>query len=366
MLLLALAGTESVPASAAPSLPGAVTARCATPAAFSAARLAAASLVVPADESDLAAVLPEVRAGVGGVLLLGSSAPADLATELARLASAAPGGVAPWVMLDEEGGAVQRLANLVGDLPAARTLGASDSPTEIRALATTLGRRLRALGVTMDLAPVLDADGGAGPNARDADGTRSFSANPAVAAADGIAFAKGLLAGGVVPVVKHFPGLGGATGNTDLVVASTKPWSLERESGLVPFADAVRVGLPAVMVSVAGVPGLSSEPASLSAAVVGGELRHGLGFHGLVLSDSLSAVSVSGRGFTLARGAVATLAAGGDLVLYNATVAGTQAVTTTLEQAIEGALATGRLQRSTLVAAAAESLRLRGVRSCSR
>jgi len=78
---------------------------------------------------------------------------------------------------------------------------------------------MRATGVTMDLAPVLDVDGGQGPDDQDPDGTRSFSANEKIASADGLAFAAGLEAGGVIPVVKHFPGLGGSTGNTDMMSA---------------------------------------------------------------------------------------------------------------------------------------------------
>ncbi len=341
-------------------------ARCLPPTTLTPERLAERALVVPAEEGDLHAVLPGVRAGVGGIILLGSAAPVDLRSQLAALAAAAPSGIAPWVMVDEEGGAVQRLANLVGGVPAARTLGATERPAQITAVATTLGRRLAALGISMDLAPVLDADGGAGPNSRDADGTRSFSADPATAAADGIAFAEGLANGGVVPVVKHFPGLGGASGNTDLVVASTRPWGGLRASGLVPFADAVKAHLPAVMVANAAVPGLSALPASLSPPVVTGLLRGRLGFRGLVLSDSLSAVSVSGRGFSLPAAAVSSLAAGADLVLYNATAGATGSVTSSLAKAIVAAVGDGRLHRPALLASLRRSLAARGVRVCPR
>jgi beta-N-acetylhexosaminidase len=216
----------------------------------------------------------------------------------------------------------------------------------------------------MDLAPVLDADGGVGPNNADADGTRSFSANPAIAAADGIAFARGLEAGGVTPVVKHFPGLGGATGNTDVVVASTKPWSILSHAGLTPFAQAVHDGLPAVMVANAAVPGLTSLPASLSPTVIDGELRTTLGFRGLVLTDSLSAVSVSGRGFSLPAAAVRALEAGADLVLYNATVPQTATTTSSIESALLKALTSGQLSRASLVASVTRSLTDRGVSLC--
>ena len=81
-----------------------------------------------------------------------------------------PGGVKPLVMTDEEGGLVQRMANLVGSIPAPRTMGATMTPAQIEALAMLAGRRMLAAGVTMDLAPVLDVDGGVGPTARDPDG----------------------------------------------------------------------------------------------------------------------------------------------------------------------------------------------------
>ena len=127
-------------------------------------RLAEQTVVVPVDETDVASVGPEVAAGAGGVILFGSTAPSDLGTSLQSLDSLAPGGIAPFVMSDEEGGVVQRMANLVGSIPSAREMGATMTPTEIRHLATDLAERMRQAGVTMDLAPVLDVDGGQGPN----------------------------------------------------------------------------------------------------------------------------------------------------------------------------------------------------------
>ena len=133
--------------------------------------------MVPVEENDVASVTPDVAGGAGGVILFGSSAPPDLAHAIAGLAASAPGGIRPFVMTDEEGGAVQRMANLVGSVPSAREMGATMTPTQITRLARGLGLRLRAAGVTMDLAPVLDVDGGAGPDNRNPDGTRSFSAD---------------------------------------------------------------------------------------------------------------------------------------------------------------------------------------------
>ena len=327
-------------------------------------RLAEQTVVVPVDENDVASVRDQVAAGAGGVILFGSSAPADLGTQLARLLAAAP-GVAPLVMTDEEGGAVQRMANLVGDIPSARTMGATMTPRQIRRLAHRAGLRMRAAGVTMDLAPVLDLDGRPGPSATNPDGTRSFSPQSRVATRAGLAFAAGLRRAGVVPVVKHFPGLGGATANTDLAPAQTKPWSRLRRRGLLPFVAAVHAGLPAVMVANASVPGLTSMPASLSRAVIARVLRHRLGFSGLVMTDSLSAVAVRDAGFGVPRASVQALRAGADMVLYGAAPGRVGPLTRRTVQTMVSAVRNRHLTRRRLQAAALHVLRVKHADLCT-
>ena len=317
-------------------------------ATWSLQRLAEQTVVVPVDETGVGAVQNEVAAGAGGVLLFGTQAPLDLGAALAALKAQAPDGVAPLVMSDEEGGAIQRMANLVGAMPSAREMGATLTPAQIQALATTVGRRMKAAGVTMDLAPVLDLDGGDGPDPTDADGTRSFSLVAGVATADGLAFAAGLQAAGIVPAVKHFPGLGGATANPDLAPASTLPWSTLQGDGLLPFQAAISAHVPAVMVADAAVPGLTALPASLSPTVITAVLRNRLHFDGLVLTDSLSAAAVSAAGYTVAQAAVAALAAGADMVLYNGKPETIPGLTAATVQAIVDAARSGRLQRSRL------------------
>jgi beta-N-acetylhexosaminidase len=186
-------------------------------------RLAAQTVVVPVDENHVGRVAAEVADGVGGVILFGRTAPADLRADLGRLLRSAPGGIAPVVMTDEEGGAVQRMANLVGDMPSARRMARRLTSDQVRALARRVAERMAAHRVTMNLAPVLDIDDRPGPSATNPDGTRSFGIDPAVARTYGLAFADGMRAGGVVPVVKHFPGLGHATTNTDVAPAWTRP-----------------------------------------------------------------------------------------------------------------------------------------------
>ena len=334
-------------------------------ATWSLTRLAEQTLVVPVEETDVASVTAEVAAGAGGVILFGSSAPATLASGLHALAAVAPGGIAPFVMTDEEGGVVQRMANLVGSLPSARQMAATMSPAQIRQLVTTIALRMRAAGVTMDLAPVLDLDNGVGPNNRDPDGTRSFSLNATVTAADGVAFMQGLEAGGVVPVVKHFPGLGQASGNTDVAPATTQPWTSLQHAGLLPFQSSIRAGAPVVMIANATVPGLSSLPASISPVVMTTVLRDQLRFQGLVITDSLSAGALADIGYPVPRAVVAAITAGADMVLYTAAAAQVASLTASTAAALVAAVNAGTLDRSRLMNAVANILNAKRVDLCA-
>jgi len=333
-------------------------------AAWDLPRLAAQTLMVPVDEGDVASIAPQVAAGAGGVILFGSMAPPDLGSRLTQLDATAPGGVAPLVATDEEGGAVQRMANLVGGIPSAREMALTMTPAEIESLAFGLGQRLRAAGVTVDLAPVLDLDAGDGPSSTDPDGTRSFGVSPTLVTADGLAFLGGLEQAGVVPVVKHFPGLGGATGNTDNGPASTAPWSIVEHEGLVPFEAAVADVVPAVMVTDATVPGLTNVPASISGAVIEGVLRGRLGFDGLVLTDSLSAGAFGALGYSVPQATVDALIAGADMVLYSADSSQVGALTDQTVAAIVSAVSSGQLSLSRLIDADAHILGAKHVNLC--
>jgi beta-N-acetylhexosaminidase len=334
-------------------------------ATWSLTRLAEQTLVVPVEETDVASVTAEVAAGAGGVILFGSSAPANLASDLHALNAVAPGGIAPLVMTDEEGGVVQRMANLVGSLPSARQMAATMSPAQIRQLVTTIALRMRAAGVTMDLAPVLDLDNGVGPNNRDPDGTRSFSLSATVTADDGVAFMQGLEAGSIVPVVKHFPGLGQASGNTDVAPATTQPWTSLQHAGLLPFQRSISAGAPVVMIANATVPGLSTLPASISPVVMTTVLRDQLGFQGLVITDSLSAGALADIGYPVPRAAVAAITAGADMVLYTAAAAQVASLTASTAAALDAAVNAGALDRSRLMNAVANILNTKGVDLCA-
>lgn len=361
-----LPGANAATHPRAPTGRGAVSGACRAArgvASWSTDRLIEQLIVAPVDAGAISGARPEVAAGVGGLILTGV-APVDLKGQIARTLRFAPGGIVPLVMTDEEGGAVQRLVSLVGDLPSARTMGATMTPFAIDHLAFRLARSMRGLGLTMDLAPVADIDARPGPSLTNADGTRSFGANPAQVTADALAFAAGLERGGVIPVIKHFPGLGGALANTDFAAANTPPWSSVERSGLVPFARAIDARIPAVMVSNAMIPGLSRVPASLSGAVITGELRTRLHFRGLVLTDSLSAVAIGLAHYSLETAAVAALRAGADMVLFNASAASLYTTTTSIVSAIDTAIRRGVISRAQILRAVAEVLSVKHLAGC--
>ena len=318
-------------------------------------------LITSASVSDLSGAIAAAQAGVGGIVLMGNNPPGNLAAEISSVISAASPGVAPMMMTDEEGGAVQRLASLIGSIPSPREMAATMSTSAVRALAAGVGTKMRALGIGMDLAPVVDLDAGAGPSATDPDGTRSFSSDASVATAYAQAFAKGLSEAGVIPVLKHFPGLGGASANTDVASAHTLSFTELKTSGLLPFEAMIKSGAAAVMVSNATVPGLSDVvPTSLSTAVVTGLLREQLGFNGVIMTDSLQSVAISNYQPDLGVAALDAFAAGNDMAMFAGLSPNEGALFKEVLGTVSSAIASGELSRPAIEASVGRILLIKG------
>ena len=144
--------------------------------------------------------------------------------------------------MDEEGGLVQRLSEIVGELPSAKEMAETMSPEQVRDLMAEHGKKIRDLGITVDFAPVVDLAGG--QNVSDnAIGSRSFSADPQVVADYARAYSEGLQQAGVTPVLKHFPGHGHATGDSHLGAVTTPPLEQMQANDLLPFRELVDVCL---------------------------------------------------------------------------------------------------------------------------
>ena len=333
---------------------------------WSVARTANETIAVSVNALDVGAMGPAARAGFGGLLLFGTVAAAKFPQIVATLQRESADGATLLVMTDQEGGGIERLTNLVATLPWAQVMGDNLSPARITAEGLRVGRSMLAAGVNVDLAPVLDVDGRrVAPSASDPDGLRSFGGSPALVARDGDAFLTGLRAAGVTAVVKHFPGLGGASGNTDDGPAATRPWRVLTTTGLVPFASAIRAGAAAVMVSNATVPGFSALPASLSPQVMS-YLRDQMGFAGLVVTDSLGAGAIGAVGLGVPAASVRAIAAGADLVLAGspASSAASLSLAAATSSALQRAVADGTLSFATLQDAAAHVLATRTPLAC--
>jgi beta-N-acetylhexosaminidase len=300
-----------------------------------------------------AAALREVPAGA--VMLFkynlgrGEGAARSLASSIeAAVLGSLPAGspVPPFVAVDHEGGPVHRFGADATRLPAAADFGALGPKAAAAAegAAYRAARELRALGVTLNLAPLAELSDAESSRFL---GPRAYGSDPGTVADAAGAFVAGMARGGVACVVKHFPGNAAADPHKALPVLTADPKRLEEL--IEPFARVLSSAAPAaVMVSHAVVPSVDPDrPASLSPAVVEGLLRKRLGFRGMIVSDDLRMGAIASTGRTPPRAAVEAVAAGVDLVM---TWSGDLVP---VRDALVAAVADGRLSRDRLRAAAA-------------
>jgi len=214
------------------------------------------------------------------------------------------------ISVDQEGGLVRRLPG--PPKPSARVIGARGAAFAER-LGRATGRSLHAMGLNVDLAPVLDV--GRPGRAIEQEG-RTFARTPAAVSQIGVGFARGLATGGVEATAKHFPGLGAARINTDNAIQKIRlPAAKLRAVDEQPFGSFAQAGGAMVMLSTAIYPALSGKPAALSRAISTGELRDRLGFQGVSITDALGSVSARAVGGP-AKTALAAARAGTDLALF--------------------------------------------------
>jgi len=220
------------------------------------------------------------------------------------------------VLVDQEGGRVQRLAAPHWRAyPSAATFERKAATPEEAERLAWLGARLiahdlREVGITVDCLPVLDSPQS---GAHDVIGDRAYSRDPAAVARFGRAAALGLLAGGVLPVMKHIPGHGRAKCDSHLDLPVVEAPLAELEAVDFPPFIANR-DLPLAMTAHVVYTALDgSAPATLSKRVIVEVIRGKIGFDGLLMTDDLSMKALSG-GFR--ERAERAIAAGCDVVLH--------------------------------------------------
>jgi beta-N-acetylhexosaminidase len=262
---------------------------------------------------------PELRSlakefGLGGVILFARNIGepeqlAEVCFDASRLVSDLP----PWVSVDQEGGRVARLKAPFTEWPPMATLGRSGDTQLAERFARALASELKAVGITLDYAPVLDVQ----TNPKNAViGDRALAEKAQDVARLGVAIIRTLQAEGIAACGKHFPGHGDTSADShhELPLVEHPPERL-REVEFVPFKAAAEAGVATIMTAHVFVPSLDDKrPATLSRRVVTDLLRGELQYNGVILSDDLDMKAIAAE-YAVPTAAVLAIEAGCDGVL---------------------------------------------------
>jgi beta-N-acetylhexosaminidase len=277
-----------------------------------AGQLAIAGFAGHAIPADLKALAREFD--LGGIILFARNVaePAQVA-DLAREAQELAHDVPLWVSVDQEGGRVARLRRPFTEWPPMMTLGRSGDEALAERFARALAAELKAVGITLDYAPVLDIL----TNPKNpVIGDRALAERAEDVARLGRVIIRTLQDAGIAACGKHFPGHGDTSVDShfELPLVEHPPDRLEAVE-LVPFRAAIAAGVASIMTAHILLPALDEQrPATLSPAIVSGMLREQLGYGGLILSDDLEMKAIAGR-YGMGEATVAAIAAGCDAVL---------------------------------------------------
>ncbi|GAA3401868.1 beta-N-acetylhexosaminidase [Paenibacillus hodogayensis] len=257
---------------------------------------------------------------IGGVILFARNVRdvrqvAAMNAGLQRIAEEA--GVPPLtIAIDQEGGMVARLTEGVALMPGNMAIAAGGEPEAAYEAARITGEELRALGVNLNYAPVLDVN--VNP-ANPVIGVRSYGESSQLVGDYGVQAIAGLQEAGVTATAKHFPGHGDTDTDSHLDLP-TIGHARERiyEVELAPFRRAIEAGIDAIMSSHIYFPSFETEklPVTLSRNVLTGLLREELGFQGVIMTDCMEMKAIFDHYGTVAA-AVMAVEAGADCVLIS-------------------------------------------------
>ncbi|WP_246239051.1 beta-N-acetylhexosaminidase [Acrocarpospora corrugata] len=278
----------------------------------------------------------------------------QLAQFTAGLRAAAP-DVPLLIGVDQENGLVSRLGDLVTKLPGAQTIGDTGKPANARAAAKITGTELRALGISMDFAPVADVN----VNPRNpVIGPRAYGSDPGLVADMVSAAIKGFHDSGIAATAKHFPGHGDTAtdSHTALPVIHHTRAEWDRLDA-PPFRAAIASGVDAIMSAHIVMPRLDSsgDPATLSKKILTGLLRQELGFKGVISTDALNMDGVRKK-YGDSEVAVRAILAGADILLMPPDLSKAY-------QAVLAAVDSGRITKTRLDQSVRRILKLKSDRS---
>ncbi|MBO9596267.1 MAG: beta-N-acetylhexosaminidase [Cohnella sp.] len=255
-------------------------------------------------------------------------------------------GAAPLLLaVDQEGGKINRMPADFEAIPDSQTVGKSNDASMAKALGGLLADELRAMGLNLNFAPVLDIN--SNPK-NPVIGVRSFGNNPDLVAKMGVAEMQGLQEAGVIAAVKHFPGHGDTSvdSHRELPVVGKSLEELQKFEW-VPFRSAIEGGAEVVMAAHILFPRIDNEtPASLSKVIIGDQLRGTLGFNGVVITDEMTMGAIANN-YGIVNGSLKAILAGSDIVMVAHDYAKMQSVfSKLLKSAKDGTLPKARIDES--------------------
>ncbi len=269
---------------------------------------------------------------IGGIVLFqvaGNLESARQAAEMINAAQAeavAQGAQVPlFVTVDQEGGPVVRLPAPATHFPSNMAVGAAGSADLARTMAQVTASELKALGINMNLAPVLDVNDN--PD-NPVIGLRSFGSSPDEVARLGVAMIETYRAAGIIATAKHFPGHGNTSVDSHVgLPVVTQDMTHLRAVELAPFRAAIGAGVDAIMTAHVLFPALegsTGRPATLSSRVLQDLLRRELGFDGLIVTDSMTMGALF-KTYGVNQATELALRAGADVLAFGADVGHTPA-----------------------------------------
>ena len=237
------------------------------------------------------------------------------------------------IAIDEEGGGVSRLPQGFTTFPAASRVAACHSPDEAYGAAEVTAQELRAVGINMNLAPILDVNSNP---VNPIIGDRAYGTQPEQVCTYGLAVMQGFEDNGIIPCGKHFPGHGDTMTDSHHVLPVVEADRARLDAvELEPFRQAIRRGLPTIMTAHVRYPTLDAEgPATLSRPVLTDLLRNQLGFEGVTLTDDMEMRAILDQQ-SIGNASVRALQAGADMVVICHQQERQQEAVAAIEQALE-------------------------------
>lgn len=224
-----------------------------------------------------------------------------------------PSNIPLFLGTDEEGGSVSRLSTLFDSLPDARVLGDLDDEDISYEYGSVLGKRLKALGLNLNFAPVMDID--SNPD-NPVIANRAFGSTAEKVEKIGINVMEGIKSQGIIPTVKHFPGHGDTSVDSHLnlpIVNKTKQELLDLE--LKPFIKAIDEGIDMIMIAHILYPNLHLEtPSTMSGVIMQDLLRGELGYENIIVSDDMTMGAITDN-YSIEEASIEFLKNGGDILL---------------------------------------------------